>query len=140
MVRVLSHQQDQIPIFNNNQRLFEVWYSKKKKSNGSIVDLDEIVEVFERSVQMRLSANRDNLCEVQVVDMRIDSKKSLHDCFCMFSEIFGKRLINTCREDFLIVHDRLDPFRSIERRFLPLFVVQLLICIFFFFFVLQVIK
>ena len=70
---------------------------------------DEIVEVLEASVEMRFLTKRDNAVEVAVVDVGVDSEKTLEDRLDDSLESLGEGNVGVGREDVLIIQLRLNP-------------------------------
>ena len=75
--------------------------------------LDEIDEVLERRVQVRLLLEHDHFLEVLMVDVRVDAKQTLENGLGNREEVLRKRNADLRREEQLVVELILHPGHEI---------------------------
>lgn len=71
--------------------------------------VDEVVEVLEAGVEVRLLAQGHDLVEVRVVDVGVDAEEALEDRLDDFLEGLGEGNVDAGGEDGLVVELGLDP-------------------------------
>lgn len=71
--------------------------------------VDEVDEMLEAGVEVSLCAEQHHVLKVGVVDVRVDSKKSLEDHSDDVHEVAGEGHSERAREHFFVVELRLHP-------------------------------